>query len=74
MRPMLSLDRLGRRNFGHYFLHQVAVYSLSGAILLADSDGYTHGTMLGRDRIELCYLHVSTAAQVASCTELTKQP
>ena len=75
----LTIDRQEGRRFSGIFSSSrtsekvIAVYSRSGAILMADSDGYTHGTMLGPDRIELCYLHVSTAAQVASCTELTKQ-
>jgi len=51
----------------------IAVFSRSGAILMADDEGYTHGTMLAPDRMELCYLHVSSAARIASCTELTKQ-
>lgn len=51
----------------------IAVITHGGAILLADDEGYTHGTMLAPNRMELCYLHVSTAARIASCTELTKQ-
>jgi hypothetical protein len=29
---------------------------------------------LAPNRMEWCYMHVSQAARVASCTELTKQP
>lgn len=51
----------------------VAVIARGGQILMADDDGYTVGTVLAPNKIELCYLHVSKAARVASCTELTKQ-
>jgi hypothetical protein len=51
----------------------VAVIARGGQILMADDDGYTLGTVLAPNKIELCYLHVSKAARVASCTELTKQ-
>jgi hypothetical protein len=52
----------------------IAVISRNGTILLADDEGYTHGTLLAPNRLELCYLHVSSAARIASCTELAKQP
>jgi hypothetical protein len=52
----------------------IAVVSRNGTIFLADDEGYTNGAMLAPNRMELCYLHVSSAARVASCTELTKQP
>jgi hypothetical protein len=51
----------------------IAVVSRSGAIYLLDDDGYTYGTMLAPDRMELCYLQ-QAGARVASCTEMTKQP
>jgi len=51
----------------------VAVISRGGTIFLADDEGYTHGTMLAANRMELCYLHVSAASRIASCVELTKQ-
>ncbi len=51
----------------------IAVISRSGTIFLADDEGYTTGTMLASNRMELCYLHVSAAARIASCLELTKQ-
>ena len=37
----------------------IAVFSRGGAILLADDDGYTLGTMLAPNRMELCHLHLS---------------
>jgi hypothetical protein len=51
----------------------VAVISHNGTILLADDDGYTIGTMLAANRLELCYMHSSQATRVASCAEVTKQ-
>ena len=75
----LSVDKQEGRRFSGTFSSPrgsekvIAVYSRSGTILMADTEGYTHGTMLEPDRIELCYLHVSSAARIASCTELTKQ-
>ena len=32
-------------------------------IFLADDEGYTNGTMLAPNRMELCYLHVSSGAR-----------
>jgi hypothetical protein len=52
----------------------IAVSSRSGAILLADNDGHTHGTMLAPNRMELCHLHVAPTVRIASCVELIKQP
>jgi hypothetical protein len=51
-----------------------AVISRNGAIYMIDDDGYTVGTMLAPNRMELCYMMQSPKARVASCTELTKQP
>ena len=51
----------------------IAVISRGGTILMADDEGYTHGTMLAPNRMELCYLHVSSASRIASCAELTRQ-
>jgi len=52
----------------------VAVISRNGTIMMADDDGYTVGSILAPNRIELCYLKMGQKARVASCTELTKQP
>jgi hypothetical protein len=51
----------------------IAVISRTGTIHLADVEGYTQGSLLAPDRLELCYLYVSPAARVASCAELSKQ-
>jgi hypothetical protein len=75
----LTVDKQEGRRFSGTFTSPrssekvIAVISRNGAILLADDEGYTHGTMLGPDRMELCYLHVSTASRIASCTELARQ-
>jgi hypothetical protein len=75
----LTVDKQDGRRFSGTFASPrssekvIAVISRTGAILLADDEGYTHGTMLAPNRMELCYLHVSQASRVASCTELTKQ-
>ena len=52
----------------------VAVISRNGTIVVADDDGYTVGSALAPNRIELCYLKTGQNARIASCTELTKQP
>ena len=75
----LTVDKQDGRRFSGTFSSArssekvIAVISRGGAILLADDEGYTHGTMLAPNRMELCYLHVSSASRIASCVELTKQ-
>ena len=51
----------------------VAVVSRAGSIFIANDDGYTAGTMLAPDRMEICYIHSSSATRIASCTELVRQ-
>ena len=68
----------GRRFSGTFSSTQhsetvVAVVSRAGTIFMADDDGYTAGTMLASDRMEICYVHSSSAKRIASCTELTRQ-
>jgi hypothetical protein len=76
----LTVDKQEGRRFSGTFASPrstekvIAVVSRGGAILMADDEGYTHGILLAPNRMELCYLHVSAAARIASCTELTKQP
>jgi hypothetical protein len=75
----LTIDKQDGRRFSGTFSSPrssekvVAVISRSGVIFLADDEGYTDGTMLAPNRMELCYLHVSSASRIASCVELTKQ-
>ena len=52
----------------------IAIVSRTGMIYMVDDDGYSAGTLLAPNRLELCYLHLSPATRVASCTELVKQP
>ena len=68
----------GRRFSGTFSSAQhsetvIAVVSRAGTIFMADDDGYNFGTMLAPDRMEICYLHSSSAKRIASCTELTRQ-
>ena len=48
--------------------------SRNSTILLVDDDGYTVGSILAPNRIELCYMHLSQATRLASCAEMTKEP
>ena len=76
----LTVDKQDGRRFSGTFSSAhttdqvVAVMGRNGSIYMADDDGYTVGTILAPNRIELCYLHAAPGAKVASCTELTKQP
>jgi hypothetical protein len=76
----LTIDKQDGRRFSGTFSSSrgsekvIAVVSRSGTILLIDDDGYTLGTILAPNRIELCYMLQSSAARVASCTELNKRP
>jgi hypothetical protein len=68
----------GRRFSGTFSSSQhsetvIFVVSRGGTIFMADDDGYSTGTMLASDQMEICYLHSSSARRIASCTELTKQ-
>ena len=52
----------------------LAVISRTGTIYMVTDDvGYTAGTMLAPDRMELCYMHVAPTSRISSCTEMTKQ-
>jgi hypothetical protein len=75
----LTVDKQdGRRFFGTFSSARgndpvIAVMSRNGTIYAVDDDGYTLGTMLAPNRMEWCYMHLSSTVRVASCTELTKQ-
>ena len=75
----LVIDKQDGRRFSgtfsstHHSETVVAVVSRAGTIFMADDDGYSVGTMLAPDRMELCYLHSSSEKRIASCTELTRQ-
>jgi hypothetical protein len=76
----LTIDKQDGRRFSGIFSSPrggskvVAVMSRGGTIFLADADGFSNGTMLAPDRMELCYLKHGPDARIASCVELTKQP
>jgi hypothetical protein len=76
----MTIDKQDGRRFSGKFSSArgseavIAVVSRSGAIYLVDDDGYSFGTMLAPNRMELCYMLQSPATRLASCTELTKQP
>src|SRR5216684_4610363 len=75
----LTIDKQDGRRFSGTFSSPrstekvIAVVSRGGVIFLADDEGYTNGTLLAPNRMELCYLHVSSISRIASCVELTKQ-
>ncbi len=76
----LTVDKQDGRRFSGTFSSArgndpiIAVISQNGTIYLVDDDGYTIGTMLAPNRLELCYMMLSPATRIASCTVLTKQP
>ena len=76
----MTIDKQdGRRVSGTFFSARaseavIAVISRTGAIYMLDDDGYSIGTLLTPDRMELCYLKQSPESRVASCTVLAKQP
>ena len=76
----LTVDKQDGRRFSGSFSSTrgndpiIAVISQNGTIYLVDDDGFTIGTMLAPNRLELCYMMQSPATRLASCTVLTKQP
>jgi hypothetical protein len=76
----MTVDKQDGRRFSGTFSSArgddkfVAVISRNSTIFLVDDDGYTVGTILAPNRMELCYMHLSQATRLASCSEMTKQP
>jgi hypothetical protein len=76
----MTIDKQDGRRFSGTFSSAcgndpvIAVLLQNGTIYLVDDDGYSFGTMLAPNRIELCYMLQSPATRIASCTVLTKQP
>jgi hypothetical protein len=76
----MTIDKQDGRRFSGTFSSPranekfVAVISRNNTILLVDDDGYTVGSILAPNRIELCYMHLSQATRLASCAEMTKEP
>ena len=75
----LVIDKQDGRRFSGTFSsarHKetvIAVIARNGAIYLVDDDGYSFGTLLSPNRLELCYMKREPSGRVASCTEMTKQ-
>ena len=75
----MTIDKQDGRRFSGTFSSErstetvIGVVSRSGAIFMVDDDGHNVGTLLAPNRLEICYLHLSAASRVASCTEFTKQ-
>src|SRR4051812_15368527 len=75
----MTIDKQdGRRFLGTFSSDRstetiIGVISRSGTIFMVDDDGYDVATLLAPNRLEMCYLHLSAASRVASCTEFTKQ-
>jgi hypothetical protein len=76
----LTIDKQDGRRFSGTFSSArssskvIAVISRKGTIFLVDVEGFTYGTMLAPNQMELCYLKQAPEARIASCVELTKQP
>jgi hypothetical protein len=76
----MTIDKQDGRRFSGTFSSTrandkfVAVISRNNSFFLVDDDGYTVGSILAPNRLELCYMHLSQATRLASCAEMTKQP
>jgi hypothetical protein len=75
----LTIDKQDGRRFAGTFSSEhanetvIGVISRNGTIYMVDDDGYDVGTILAPNRMEICYLHLSTNSRIASCTEMIKQ-
>ena len=75
----LTIDNQDGRRFSGKFSSPrqteqiIGVISRDSRVFAVDSDGYTFGTILAPDRVELCYLQLAAKGRVASCTEFKKQ-
>src|SRR4030095_8658709 len=76
----MTVDRQDGRRFSGTFSSArgddqfLAVICPNNTLFMVDDDGYTIGTILAPNRMELCYMHLSQVTRLASCAELTKQP
>ena len=76
----LKIDKQDGRRFSGTFSSArsiepiIGVISRNGTLYVVDTDGYTFGTVLAPNQLELCYLQLKSDARIASCTEMTKQP
>jgi len=75
----LTIERQEGRRFSGTFSSAratevfVGVISRTGTLFVVDDDGYDFATLLGPNRMEMCYLHVAPDSRIAFCTELTRQ-
>ena len=75
----MTIDKQDGRRFSGTFSSAkhsetvIAVISRAGTIYMVDDDGWTSGTLLAPDKMELCYMARLPTGRVASCTEMTKQ-
>ena len=53
--------------------HVLYNFTGAGGSITTKVNNVLNGTLLAPNRMELCYLHVSTISRIASCAELTKQ-
>ncbi len=51
----------------------IAAISRNGTVYMVDDDGYSVGTLLNGNRLELCYMKRAPNGSVASCTEFSRQ-
>jgi hypothetical protein len=75
-----TVDKQDGRRFSGTFASprssskEIAVVARTGTIYMVDAEGFTHGTLIAPNQMELCYLKQSPDARLASCALLTKQP
>ena len=75
----LKVTKQNGRNFHGVFSSPggsevlLGVISRNGSIYMADDDGYTTGTLIQPNQLEMCYLKSSLNARIASCALMTKQ-
>jgi hypothetical protein len=75
----LTINKQDGRRFSGIFLSAhltesiIGVLTRAGTLLLVPTKGYSFGTLLGLDRLELCYVQIESYGRVASCTEMTRQ-
>ena len=75
----MTIDKQDGRRFSGTFASAratdpiIAVISQAGVIHMVDEDGWTSGTLLAPNRMELCYMARTATDRVASCTVMTKQ-
>jgi hypothetical protein len=75
----LTIDRQEGRRFSGTLASArsreviLGVVSRTGALFMAEDDGYDLATLLAPDQMELCYLHSEANGRVAFCVQLARQ-